>query len=88
MGSPFSSSNRSQMSSNVYTTQNQGGGSKKAGFPYQVGKSSWSNVAINGGQNVSFRCCKLSAFSTLKFPLGCVSRPIDSRTTPYWNCAK
>jgi hypothetical protein len=24
--------------------QNQGGGSKKAGFPYMVGRSQWSNI--------------------------------------------
>lgn len=26
--------------------QNQGGGEKKAGFPYQVGRSSWANISI------------------------------------------
>lgn len=26
--------------------QNQGGGEKKAGFPYQVGRSSWANIFI------------------------------------------
>jgi len=46
--SAFSSSNRSSMGSNVYTSQQQGGGNKKAGFPYQVGRDSWSSIYING----------------------------------------
>jgi hypothetical protein len=29
------------------TNQNQGGGSKKAGFPYLVGRESWTSVALN-----------------------------------------
>jgi hypothetical protein len=29
------------------TNQNQGGGSKKAGFPYLVGRDSWTSVALN-----------------------------------------
>jgi hypothetical protein len=28
------------------TNQNQGGGSRKAGFPYQVGRSNWSSIFI------------------------------------------
>lgn len=30
------------------TNQNQGGGSKKAGLPYLVGRSSWSSIALKG----------------------------------------
>jgi hypothetical protein len=29
------------------TNQKQGGGSKKAGLPYQVGREAWSSVAID-----------------------------------------
>jgi hypothetical protein len=28
------------------TNQNQGGGSKKAGFPYLVGRDSWTSIAL------------------------------------------
>jgi hypothetical protein len=28
--------------------QSQGGGSKKAGFPYEIGRSSWTTVAMHG----------------------------------------
>lgn len=30
------------------TNQNQGGGSKKAGFPYLVGRDSWTSIALRG----------------------------------------
>lgn len=45
-GGAWSNSNKNQMLSNVRTVGNQGGGEKKAGFPYQIGRSSWSNVFI------------------------------------------
>ena len=38
------------------TNQNQGGGNKKAGLPYLVGRESWSTVALKGtSQNLSKR---------------------------------
>ena len=30
------------------TNQNQGGGSKKAGLPYLVGRDSWTSIAFHG----------------------------------------
>ena len=60
--------------------QNQGGGSKKAGFPYQVGRSSASTVAFNMVDPAHGHCCKLSSFNTNIFPLARISRPIG---TPY-----
>ena len=42
------------------TNQNQGGGSKKAGLPYLIGRESWSSVAL---RNTSQR------MSVLKMPL-------------------
>jgi len=30
------------------TNKNQGGGSKKAGFPYLVGRDSWTSIALRG----------------------------------------
>jgi len=59
----------------------QGGGEKKAGFPYQVGRTSWSNVFIGGVKPATGRCCKLSGFQqTLVFTKNTV-RPlgVDSR---------
>jgi hypothetical protein len=43
----FSNSNRARMGSNANTDRNQGGGPSKAGLPYQVGRDSWSSIAIN-----------------------------------------
>ncbi len=42
--------------------QNQGGGEKKAGFPYQVGRTSWSSIFIGGVDPVNGHCCKLSGY--------------------------
>lgn len=30
------------------TNKNQGGGSKKAGLPYLVGRDSWTSIALHG----------------------------------------
>jgi len=55
------------------TNQNQGGGSKKAGLPYLIGRESWSSVAL---RNTSQR------MSVLKMPLTTnvsQSRPVGVR---------
>lgn len=55
------------------TNQNQGGGSKKAGLPYLIGRESWSSVAL---RNTSQR------MSVLKMPLTTTvsqSRPVGVR---------
>lgn len=55
------------------TNQNQGGGSKKAGLPYLVGRESWSTIAL---KNTSQR------MSVLKMPLTSSvsqSRPVGVR---------
>ena len=55
------------------TNQNQGGGSKKAGLPYLVGRESWSTIAL---RNTSQR------MSVLKMPLTSSvsqSRPVSVR---------
>jgi hypothetical protein len=42
------------------TNQNQGGGSKKAGLPYQVGRDSWTSISMKGTSQ---------RLSVLKMPL-------------------
>lgn len=76
----WSRSNRAAMGSTAITDQNQGGGNKKAGFPYQVGRESWSSIAIEN-QTLQF------AMNT-KFPLACVSRGVGSnvRTLYFLAC--
>ena len=80
--SAFRSSNRSSMGSNVYTSQQQGGGSKKAGFAYQVGRESWSNIFINGSAPVLSNggCCSLRTLQFTKNPKVSQSRGIGSTT--------
>ena len=65
----FSSVNGSRMGSNAYTDVNQGGGNKKAGFPFQIGRDSWTSIALgtcNPKKN-PLVCCKLSQMNTLRF---------------------
>ena len=65
--------------------QTQGGGAKKAGFPYQVGRTSSTSVAFNMTNPVSGHCATATCLNTLRFPLGNQSRPIGgSVSTLYW----
>ena len=40
------------------TNQPQGGGNKKAGFPYQIGRSAWTSIALD---NSSLRSLQFTA---------------------------
>jgi hypothetical protein len=52
--------------------QNQGGGSKKAGFPYQVGRGWQTSIAFNNTNVVMGKCCTLKSYQTLLF-----TRPVS-----------
>ena len=55
------------------TNQNQGGGNKKAGLPYLIGRDSWSSIALKGtSQNLSV--LKMPMVSTVN-----QSRPVGVR---------
>jgi hypothetical protein len=62
-GNPFKTSYRYSMGSNAVTDINQGGGNKKAGFPYMIGRDSWSSIAINtcNPKVDPIRCCSLKS---------------------------
>jgi len=80
-GGAWSNSNKTRMLSNVFTSQNQGGGSKKAGFPYQVGRDQWASIFINSVDPINGRCCNRGKIGrTMVFTRNTV-RPIsnDSR---------
>lgn len=82
----LSSSKRTANISSL-VNQSQGGGSKKAGFPFQVGRGSWASVHLDtvnpGGQ-----CCTLANMQTLLFPLASISRPVGRSGNPsYWRVA-
>ena len=79
----FSSSSRSQMGSNVNTVQNQGGGNKKAGFPYQVGRDSWVSLYLSSSNPLKQSgCCSLRKLQYTVNPKVSQSRPIGSTYVP------
>jgi hypothetical protein len=41
--------------------QNQGGGNKKAGFPYMIGRETNTSIAFNNTNVVLGKCCKLDS---------------------------
>jgi hypothetical protein len=67
--------------------QNQGGGNKKAGFPYLIGRTAWNSIYLQAN-NYSTRCCKLSQLQFTVNPNVRQSRPTgsDSRVG-YWHNA-
>lgn len=81
-GNAFSTSSRSQMGSSATTNFNVGGGDKKAGFPYQVGRTSWTSIHFGITDVLNKHCCGLSSYKTTKLPRANISRPIGSTYTP------
>ena len=81
-GNPFStSSSRYTLGSNAITDQSQGGGDKKSGFPYQIGRGYWSSIFFGSCDPVNGRCCTLAEVNkTMVFTKNTI-RPIsgDSR---------
>jgi|APCry1669189883_1035261.scaffolds.fasta_scaffold87681_1 hypothetical protein len=68
----WTNSNRAQMGSNVLTDQYQGGGNIKTGFPYIIGRTQWSSIAIKDHPLTyySFRL-NLQPFPTTEYlPIG------------------
>ena len=64
--------------------RNQGGGDKKAGFPYQVGRISWTAIAL-GTDSLQTRCCSLRQLQITANPNVRQSRPTGSIVNnPYW----
>lgn len=67
--------------SGTTTNQNQGGGDKKAGFAYQVGRDHWTQIYFTErGINRP-----LPQLQQIVFPLANISRPIGrNNNAPYW----
>jgi hypothetical protein len=62
---------------NQTINRNQGGGDKKAGVPYQVGRSMWSSIFMD---NMS-----LSTIRITRNPNVRLNRPMGSTiNVPYW----
>jgi len=68
----YSQTKRTSSISSI-TNQKQGGGSKKAGLPYQVGRSSWESVMMHGTKQ-SIPLLKVPATTSVR-----QSRPIGTR---------
>ncbi len=64
-------SNSAKRSSSYSQTinQNQGGGNKKAGFPYMVGRGWQTTIAFNNTNVVQGKCCQLKSYQTLLFTM-------------------
>ena len=63
----------------------QGGGDKKAGFPYQVGRSNWTSIAL-GCSQYQTRCCQLRTLQLTANPNVRLSRPTGTISpNGYWN---
>lgn len=55
--------------------QNQGGGSKKAGFPNMVGRDSWTTIYY--GSSKPGNCCSLKSLVFTRYPNTKPHRNID-----------
>ena len=60
-------SNRAGFVSSANVNQNQGGGEKKAGFPYIVGRTQWTNIALQTNKNGTSETGCNCSLKTLQF---------------------
>lgn len=83
----LSSSKRTSSIASI-VNQSQGGGNKKAGFPYHVGRDSWTSVYFNAVDPVNGHCCTLGNMQQVLFPLASISRPVGyTGNRSYWKVA-
>lgn len=77
---------RSRHTSSI-VNQNQGGGSKKAGFPYMVGRGWQTSIALGAVDPVHGHCATLPCLQKTVFPNVRPSRPIGStgHFVKYWH---
>ena len=52
---------------NLLLNQNQGGGDKKAGFPFMIGRDWRTSIAYGNTNVVNGKCCSLASYQTLLF---------------------
>jgi hypothetical protein len=60
----LNSSSRSRNAGSL-VNRNQGGGNKKMGFAYQVGRESYTSVIMNSTDPVNGSCCTLKSYMTM-----------------------
>lgn len=76
----YNSAKRSRYATSI-ANQNQGGGNKKAGLPYQIGRESYTSVIMGNTDIVNGHCCTLKSYMTMPFTTATLSRPIGSSVT-------
>ena len=87
----LTSANGFRIGSNATTNQNQGGGAKKAGLPYQIGRDNWFYAAMaeSGSRNTLYDVGSPVVFGLrhTRNPNVSISRPIGSTLSPvpYWS---
>lgn len=71
------------------TNSNQGGGDKKAGFPYQIGRGWRTNIAFGNTDPVNKHCCGLKSYQTMLWTsYAKPSRPIGVRSDVWTHAMK
>ena len=74
----FSSSNRAGFITGYQTTQNQGGGEKKAGLIPSVGNDSWASIFRKITDPEHGRCCGKTGMSVTMFFTKNTVRPVNT----------
>ena len=66
--------------------RNQGGGDKKAGFPYQVGRNHWTSIFLGATDPGHGRCPATLACLSKTLVFTSLSRPVGSWVSgnSYW----
>jgi len=62
----LNSSSRSRNAGSLIN-RNQGGGNKKMGFPYQIGRESYTSVIMHSTNPLNGSCCTLKSYMTMPF---------------------
>jgi len=76
----YNSSTRARNATSI-ANQNQGGGNKKAGLPYQIGRESYTSVIMGNNDIINGHCCTLKNYMTMRFSAATLSRPTNSSVT-------
>ena len=67
---------------NVIINANQGGGNKKAGLPYQIGRGTWTSIFFHATDPVNGNCCTQKQQMTMRFtPSSYQARPTGGSVT-------
>jgi hypothetical protein len=81
----LSNSSKRARFANTISNQNQGGGNKKAGFPYIVGRDQWSSIFLGNTNVPNGKCCNLKTYQQVRFPLASLSHGVGRQVNlSYW----